>query len=88
MWTITFSTSFDEIIIKSANSLIIIIINGNFSTGSKSTSLSSLSSVSIKISTLSETGSDSSKKENSEFYGINAAILVNDGSAILSVIPS
>ena len=46
--------------------------------------VSSSGIVSIKKSTLSKKSGDTSYIENSEFYGVNAAILVNGGSATLT----
>ena len=46
--------------------------------------VSSSGSVSIKKSTLSKKSGDTSDIENSEAYGVNAAILVNGGSATLT----
>ena len=46
--------------------------------------VSSSGSVTIGTNTMSKTGGASSNTENSEFYGVNAAILVNGGSATLT----
>jgi len=46
--------------------------------------VSSSGSVTIGSNTMSKTGGASSNTENSEFYGVNAAILVNGGSATLT----
>ena len=42
------------------------------------------SGISISGSTLNKQSGDSSKTENSEFYGVNAAVLVNGGSLIMT----
>ena len=46
--------------------------------------VSSTGSATIGSNTISKTSGDSSNTENSEFYGVNAAILVNGGSATLT----
>ena len=46
--------------------------------------VSSTGSATIGSNTIAKTGGDSSNTENSEFYGVNAAILVNGGSATLT----
>ena len=46
--------------------------------------VSSSGSVTIGSNTMSKTGDASINTENSEFYGVNAAILVNGGSATLT----